>query len=391
MRKRSIPCLLLAIALCLCLGASNAQAQRTLITKEAIKLIKPQKPSEELIPGEQIEGACGLAFSGQSLLVSDYYHAMIETYAPEGGGFSASKPFKLSSVLSLGTSPPEAACQIATGPGGTLYANVWHQSAIRVKPTFQTFDVASSTGVAVDAAGKVYVNDRTQVNVYSAAGVLLQEVGLGNLKDAYGLAVFGKALYVPDAGTNTIKVFEPETDPLNPKQTIDGSKTPQKRFVSLVDTAIGIDPTNGHLLVLDNLQPGFERPEGAIDEFDAEGAFVSQLKEKVIDGGPSGLVVDPETGRLFVSSGNSEESNVFAWGGYVEGGGGAVGGELEGTPAVAQSAASSEAGAPTSPTSSVGSRSEGAAGQDRRAKRRRQRNAKHRKALQVARRHPVAP
>ncbi len=331
MRKRSIPGLLLALALCLCLGASSAQAQRTLITKEAIKLIKPQKPSEELIPGEQIEGACGLAFSGQSLLVSDYYHAMIETYAPEGGGFSASKPFKLSSVLSLGTSPPEAACQIATGPGGTLYANVWHQSVIRLKPSAQTFDVSSSTGVAVDAAGKVYVNDRTQVNVYSPAGALLQEVGVGNLKDAYGLAVFGKALYVPDAGTNTIKVFEPETDPLNPKQTIDGSKTPQKRFVSLVDTAIGIDPTNGHLLVLDNLQPGYERPEGAIDEFDAEGAFVSQLKEKVIDGGPSGLVVDPETGRLFVSSGNSEESNVFAWGGYVEGGGGgAFGGEPEG-------------------------------------------------------------
>jgi DNA-binding beta-propeller fold protein YncE len=299
------------------------------LTKEALQVsADPEKPIPP--PDGGIEGACGLAI-GQSgaLYVSDYYHRLIYTY--KLAGQLPEERYEYASSTSLGISP-EGPCQLAADSKGALYANLWHQSAIRVSPTLQTFDIASSTGVALDAEGRVYVNDRTHVNVYGSAGALLQEVGLGNLKDAYGLAVFGSKLYVPDAGTNTIKVFEPQSDPQNPKQTITGAKTPQKHFVSLVDASVAIDPTNGHILVLDDLQPGFEHPEGAIDEFDSNGVFLAQLKDRVIDGGPSGLVVDPETGVLLASSGNSEGANVFAFGPYAEGVSEAVGGVGDGPP-----------------------------------------------------------
>ena len=93
-----------------------------------------------------------------------------------------------------------------------------------------------------------------------------------------------------------------------------GAATPQGGFNSLIDAAIAVDPGNGHLLVLDNLQPGFEHPEAAIEEFDASGNFLGQVSHTVIDGEPSGLAVSGAT--LYATSGNDEEANVFTFGPY---------------------------------------------------------------------------
>jgi DNA-binding beta-propeller fold protein YncE len=317
----------LLLATALLIGASMAHA-RVLLSEKALQTLiqKPKNPGDTEIvippPDGEIEAACGLAFSGQSLYVSDYYHGQLYSYSrPEQ---FPKEQFKYSSSTAVGTSP-EGPCQLAAGPAGALYANVWHQSALRVFPSAKTFDIASSTGLATDAAGNLYVNDRTHLNVYSSAGTLLQEVGVGHLTDAYGLAVSGKEVFVADAGANEVKVFEPSVDAVNPKRTISGPGG--SHFTSLKDAALAIDPTNGHLLVLDNLQPGFEHPHGAIDEFDSEGNFIAQLKDRVIDVLPSGMAVDPETGILLVTSGNSEGSNAFAWSAEAEGGsGGLVGG-----------------------------------------------------------------
>jgi DNA-binding beta-propeller fold protein YncE len=181
--------------------------------------------------------------------------------------------------------------------------------------------------VAVDAAsGDVYVNDRTYVAVYTAPVAAgkgpEQKIGEGALGDAYGLAVFGGKVYVPDAADDTVKVFEPAVSLEHPVGAIDGSATPQGGFNSLVDAAVAVDPANGHLLVLDNLQPGFAHPQAAIDEFDASGTFLGQLSKKVIDGEPSGLAFSG--GSLYATSGNDEEAQVFLFGLYTASGLGSI-------------------------------------------------------------------
>jgi hypothetical protein len=274
----------------------------------------------EKVPGGGIEGACGIAVLSGQVYVSDYYHHAIDVFGlpspTEAGPYDSKIAFD----------PLDGPCQLAASPSGALYANDWHEGVSRVLPTALSFDQAESTGAAVDqATGNVYVDDRTYVAVYEPSGApVLKEglplkIGTGTLTDAYGIAASAGKVYVPDAATKTIKVYEPAVDPTNPAFTINGSATPQRGFNSLVDASVATDPINGHLLVLDNLQPGFEAPEAAIDEFDGAGTFLGQLSKKVIDGGPSGMAFEAN-GKLFVTTGNSEGSNAIEFGPYAAGG-----------------------------------------------------------------------
>jgi len=282
--------------------AASAQAERPLITKEAVKT--------EKVPGG-IEGACGVAVTPGTIYVSDYYHHGIDVFS-SGGEYLSRMP----------GNPIDGPCQLATSASGALYANDWHEGVSRMLPSVLNFDSENSTGVAVDqATGNIYVNDRTYVAVYEPSGAAVLDegqplrIGLGSLGDAYGLAVAGGKVYVPDAADDTVKVYEPAIDPVIPAAAIDGTATPQGRFVSLVDAAVAIDPTNGHLVVLDNLQPGFEFPQAGIEEFDSSGNFLGQVAQKVIDGEPGGLAFDGST--LYVTNGNSEEAALFKFGAYA--------------------------------------------------------------------------
>lgn len=315
----------LALLLALLVDAAPAQAHRALLSDHAVYTLfclrcpPPSQPPPPLIPPPegQIEGPCGIAIGpspNRDIYVSDYYHRLIDVYSNSGG--------YISQIKNVATAP-EGPCGLAFGPGGTLYANIWHQSVVRLTPSFQLFDSASSTGVAVDDAGRVYANDRTYVAVYDSSGAPILEggqplrIGLGSLGDAYGLAVFDDRVYVADAADGTVKVYEPSTDPLDPVLTIDGPGPPQGGFNSLVDAGLAVDPTNGHLLVLDNLQPGYEHPQAAIYEFDSSGAYLGVLPGSPVHGEPSGLAVDPVSGTLYVTDGNSELANVFAFGPYT--------------------------------------------------------------------------
>ena len=73
---------------------------------------------------------------------------------------------------------------------------------------------------------------------------------------------------------------------------IGGADTAAGRFVSLVDSSLAIDQSNGNLLVADNTQPGFEHPIAAISEFNAEGLYRGQLEKTIIDGAPVGIAFD---------------------------------------------------------------------------------------------------
>lgn len=313
MTRRSGFALSLACAALLALSAAPAaQATRALLTQKAV--------DPEEAPSGQIEGACGVAVAANSdLFVSDYYHAAVATFGSSGGGL----PYEFKSQIASVGSPPEGPCGLAFDTNGALYANVWHQRVVRLKPTVQVFDTADATGVSVDpATDLVYVDNRTYVSVYEPSGAPVLDggeplrIGLGTLGDGFGVAAFAGRVFVPDASNDTVKVYEPTTDTVNPIATITGSAVPLKGFVSLVDAAVAIDPTNSHLLVVDNLKPGYVSPEAAIYEFDFSGAYLGRLPGAPVHGGPSGIAVDPARERLFVTSGNTELANVFAYGAF---------------------------------------------------------------------------
>lgn len=287
-----------ACVLALGLGAAPAQGFRAPL-------------SDEVVLPNQLEGACGAAISGGTVYVSDYYHDRVGLFSLNSGALTSQIP---------APNPLDGVCGLALS-AGALYANEWHESVVRLLPSFQAFDTGhESTGVAVDAAGNVYAVNRTYVAVYQPSGApVLHEgqplqIGHGALGDAYGIAVAGGRTYVADAASNSVKVFEASVDPDTPVASI------AHDFVSLRDGALAIDPTNGHLLVLDNLQPGYEAPEAAIEEFNSSGSFLGQITtvEGIVHGEPSGLAVDA-AGSLFVTTGNSEGSNVVKFGPYVAG------------------------------------------------------------------------
>jgi hypothetical protein len=295
--------------LALGLAPAAAEASRPLLEKEVLH--------SGTVPGGGVEGACGVAAVGSSLYVSDYYRRRVDLFS--GHDYVDEIAVGYNNVDQIDApNPLDGVCGLAL-TGGALYANEWHGGVSRLLPSFKVFGSGhESTAVAADAAGNVYVSNRTYVAVYqpSAAPVLHEglplKIGLGDLGDAYGVAVSAGRTYVADAATGTVKVFEAAGDPDAPVAEFDPG------FVSLVDGALAIDPTNGHLLVLDNLQPGYESPEAAIDEFSSTGVLLDHITAsgKIIDGEPSGLTVD-SGGNLYVTSGNSEGSNVFKFGAYV--------------------------------------------------------------------------
>jgi DNA-binding beta-propeller fold protein YncE len=312
---------LCAALLAMTVGAASAQAGRVLLSEELLHTVEvPGNPSPP--PEGEIEAACGLAVGEAGLYVSDYYHRAVDVFSPSGD-YQSQIALPGSNPV-FGTNTLDSICALAFDSTGTLYANEWHQSVLRLQPTEQSFDSNESTGVAVGEDDTVYVDDRTYVAVYEPSGAPVLksgqppggevlQIGLGSLGDAYGLAVYAGKVYVPDAASETVKVYEPASpDPLNPVATI----APPEGFSSLADATLTVDPTNGHLLVVDNLQPGFEHPKAAVDEFNSSGAFLDRLPGAPVDGEPSGIAVDSGSGKLYVTSGNDEGANVFAYGPY---------------------------------------------------------------------------
>jgi len=357
-------------------AAAPAQAYRPLLSEAFFKTSfckhceagggEPLKPP----PEGQLEDPCGLAVApGGEVYVADYYHRTVDVFF-SNGLYESQIALPGGPISGLGSNELDGVCGLAIDSAGNLYANEWHQAVVRLRPTEFTLDSGESTGVAVDAAGDVFVDDRTYIAEYAApvepGEAPVTKIGLGTLGEGYGLAVSadGSRLYVADAASDAVRVYEPAVSLTAPQATISHG------FSSLVDSALAIDPTlepalPEHLLVLDNLQPGYEHPEAAVDEFEAPGAghpgsyaFVGQVKgpagAPIVDGGPSGLTVDA-AGNLLVTDGNSELGNAFKFGPDPPGGpeetaaisGPATSGEAS---AMASSALAARAGGPAAGT-----------------------------------------
>jgi DNA-binding beta-propeller fold protein YncE len=321
-------CLLLAG---LSIGSPEASAYREKLPEGSPKGEEAWLQPAELtsFPEEQIEGACGVAVTPVSgtVYVAGYYQQIIGFFDPEGTSAGAE------SLSGKTVDDRDAVCGLAVDAAGNRYGNEFH-GAVLTLPGGKIVDPGPATGVAVDEAGNVYVDDRTYVAVYDAPVTpgepAAEKIGLGNLVDAYGVAVNSKAgrVYVPDAASDTVKIFESTGEPEEPVGKIDGPF--EAEFSSLKDAAIVVDTSEGlgqgHVLVIDDTDPGAERPGAAIYEFDATGNYLDRLQSRVyggfgeeqegpLFGEPSGLAVDPE-GDLYVTTGNSAKSNLLKYGPY---------------------------------------------------------------------------
>lgn len=334
MKLRLVGLALLAIAALLALGAVpalGAPAANPLFVLRPER--DPKSPVQTPPPAGEFDGPCGLAVDTQAnLYISDYYHHVIDVYSP-GGGYST----QLAKV-----DPTDGPCGLALGPAGNLYVNNFHRNVVRYgtlssfgSPTIIAgagIDSSHPTGVAVEEAGTVYVDERDRIASFDAAGIEGQAVGEGSLIDGYGVAVSGYPatagyLYVPDAATNTVRVYDPATSTTDPVAEIDGSATPQGSFLSLRDSAVALDNARGTLYVLDDLSPPYtEGHEGVVYAFDASGAYLGRLKFSVQSALPAGLAVDNSAlatqGRVYLTDGYAELGGVYAYGPEAAGTGG---------------------------------------------------------------------
>jgi DNA-binding beta-propeller fold protein YncE len=316
--------------------------------------IPPQFPLFEPVlppPVGYIYGPCGAAVdSGGYFYVSDYYHHAVDVWdghvdysygenerAPSGGkGYVSSL---------LGEDPVDGPCGLALDAGNHLFINNYHRNVVRFGTKFefgegtiiagQGVDSTHPTGLDIDPANEiVYVDSRTYVSAYYTNGAPVMDggeplhIGAGSLEDGYGVAysrypgTLGR-LYVPDAASNTVKVYDPSTDKINPIEEIDGSETPNGEFVSLRNASIAIDRVSGEIYVVDNLQPRYtERPNAAIFVFEASGGYEGHLKYNAADALPVGLAIDNSAaprdpagtqGRVYVTSGNTEPAAIYGY------------------------------------------------------------------------------
>jgi DNA-binding beta-propeller fold protein YncE len=267
------------------------------------------------------QNACGLAFGPGGLFVSNYGADAIE-----------------GPTTIAGEAPQGGPCKLAFDSAGDLYVNNWHRDVVRYEAghlatgAYEVIDperpnaAEAPTGLAVDpVSGDLYVAHRTFIAKYNnpphetEAPIL---IGADASAAYYGIAYSNfpatqGRLYVPDAATHTVKVFDSST--ATELEGISGEAGPQGGFRNLLDSEALLDdnpssPSYGHLYVLDNLGTAAGgAAEGALDEFNSEGDYRGQVKN-FTDAGPSGIAIEAATGNVLVTSGGSEGSAVFKYG-----------------------------------------------------------------------------
>ncbi|HXR30353.1 MAG TPA: NHL repeat-containing protein [Solirubrobacterales bacterium] len=295
----------------------------------------PSAPPKPIVPPPTgyLYGPCGLAVdSSGRIYVADYYHHAIDVFssAPGYQGQLANED------------PEDGPCGLALNSTNQLYVNNLHKDVVKFN-AYPAFGAATvfplptedtehhlPTGVAVDpSSNRVYVNHRTYVSAFDSAGNPVLDggeplkIGLGSLGDGYGLAVSGfpatlGRVYVPDAASRTVKVYDPLVSKTTPVAEI---KDPfNKPFVSLRDSAVAVDRVTGEVYFADDLQPTYtERPQALIYVYGPTNLYKGHLKYNVITARPVGIAVDntissATQGRVYVTSGNTTAASIYAYG-----------------------------------------------------------------------------
>lgn len=290
-------------------------------------------------PVGRFNGPCGLGVDSLGrFYVSDYYHHAVDVFSPT---VKATKPWEAYVTQVANVDPLDGPCGLALDSTDRLYVNNYHRNVTRFNsaPSFDTgtiFPLPSEdpahhlpTGVAVDTStDRVYVNHRTYISVLDSSGAPIEElgepvvIGEGSLLDGYGVAVSqfpatAGRVYVPDAATDTVKVYDPLIDKDDPIAEIENQLS--EPFSSLRDAAIAVDRVTGQIYFTDNQQPeATEKPQASIYVYSPLNGYSGRLKYNVIDAHPPGLAVDnsaqPTQGRVYVTSGNTLGASVYAYG-----------------------------------------------------------------------------
>ncbi|HEY2478870.1 MAG TPA: NHL repeat-containing protein [Solirubrobacterales bacterium] len=333
--------------------------------------IGPFEPTPE--HPEHLEGPCGAAVDSQgNVFVSDYYSDKIVVFNSSGG--------YLSEVF--GINPLDGPCGLAIDADGVIYANLYHAGIAVLEPSGATYTnrgeviSANATGVAIDpVTGNLLVDERVGIAEYELPLTVgpqpLRTIGSGSLGDGYGVAVSGFEgtegwIYAADAATGSVKVYDPATSLTAPAAELDGTGTALGHFNDLSDAALALDESNGHLFVADDLSGRlFESALAGVQEFGPDGTFEGQLEPKSVDGDPVGLAVDntggATQGDVYVTSGNTENAQVFAFGPTVTafrslappGGAATGGGNSPSTPADEAEPSPSSEGEPAATASTI--------------------------------------
>ncbi len=316
--RLAIACVVLAaLAAATPAAAPAAEAPNHILKEEIGPVLIPPPPIKVVNP---LKDPCGLAVDPTGrLFVSNYYEHAIYVFAPK----QPDDPWSFETRIEI-EEPPLAPngkpvggpCDLAIDSAGNLYVNNWHLDVVRfprLSPGAPSYgpgvviDSHEPTGVAVDSADHVFVDARTHVAEYEPSGAPVLDggepvrIGLGSLGDGYGVAVSAFAgspgfpataglLYVADAADETVKVYDPSGDPSVPVQVIDGGGTPGLGFSRLLDSDLAVDPVDGHVYVVDNLQPFFEEPEAVVHEFSSLGHYRSPVPPGVALGQPSEVI-----------------------------------------------------------------------------------------------------
>ena len=375
----------LLAGICAALAGLGAAAPAQGAFDDPLFFFTPE-PSEisPVAPSGYLSGPCGLAVSSSGqIYISDHYHRAVDVFSlspePDRPLKYTSQPLgAFSGTPSSHTGLLDDPCGLAFDSTGALYVNDYHREVIRFpasislnNPSNTVIDTGDEaniyenpTGVAVDpATNHAFVDDRAYVAERNSSGALVRKIGEGTLIDGYGIAVSAYPatagyVYVPDAATKTIKVYDPKTDTVNPI----ASFSKPGGFGSLQDSAIAVDNATGEIYVTDTLGPQFsESPEAIVHVFTAAGVYEGRLKHATIDAAPAGLAVDNSgtatQSRVYLTSGIAENASIYAYPPHAatgaaapprsfSGAGGAAG--SSGTPASAALSAQS-AGSEASP------------------------------------------
>jgi hypothetical protein len=306
-------------------------------------LIRGSITGERIGPFEQFKDACGVALDpAGDIYIADYYQNRVVVFNKKQEYLT--QITKVDPLDSGGVAPLDGPCDLAVDSSGHLYVNDYHRDVIRFTPgqyppvegttygSRLTIDEAHSTGVTVEPkTDRVYVDDRTHVAVYEPSGAPVMDgadplrIGAGSLIDGYSVAISSFAateglVYVADAATETIKVYDPAKDPEEPQFEIRGEGTDQGHFY-LTDTDLAVDSEDGHLYTSQNLEPHFEfTPEAVVNEFSPAGyyrgpvprTFANGFDSFLQAGEPTGLAISK--GDLYVTSGNFENAAVYIFG-----------------------------------------------------------------------------